>query len=272
MAVSANAVPLVRHAPEPTFFGQHGPKIVVALILAFVSGLVDIVGYLGIFHFFTAHLTGTTVQLGHSLITHDVTDALVALSIVISFVVGSLAGRSIIEFGSRRRVQRVASITLAFEALVLIATAATHITSIAPPYTGLVLLAGAMGLQTATLTAIGPLTVHTTFVTGMVNKFAQLLAHLAFRAYDARKARLGPAQNADAAGASEAKARRERQEAVFLVLIWLVYVAGAAIGTWSFSVALMHTLWIGAMLLAICLAADQFHPLSVEEEREQSER
>jgi hypothetical protein len=29
-----------------------------------------------------------------------------------------------------------------------------------------------MGTQTATLTRIGPLTIHTTFVTGMLNKFA----------------------------------------------------------------------------------------------------
>jgi hypothetical protein len=35
-------------------------------------------------------------------------------------------------------------------------------------------LAAAMGIQTATLTGIGPLTAHTTFVTGMINKLAAL--------------------------------------------------------------------------------------------------
>ena len=49
------------------FFYEHFPKLFVALILTFVSGLVDIIGYLGIYHFFTAHLTGTTVQLGRGL-------------------------------------------------------------------------------------------------------------------------------------------------------------------------------------------------------------
>lgn len=272
MAAPARAAQMVRQTPEPTFFGQHGPKIVVALILTFVSGLVDIVGYLGVFHFFTAHLTGTTVQLGHSLITHDAMDIFAALSIVISFVVGSVAGRSIIEFGSRRQIQRVASITLALEALLLIAAAATHINSIAPPYSGLVLLAGAMGLQTATLTGIGPLTVHTTFVTGMVNKFAQLLARLAFQTYDSLRVKRHLVTNEQSRPASAATKKRERQETVFLAVIWLFYVAGAAVGTWSFSVSLMHTLWIGVVVLAFCLAADQFRPLSIEEEKEQSER
>ena len=46
-----------------------------------------------------------------------------------------------------------------------------------------------MGLQTATLTRIGPLTIHTTFVTGMLNKFAQLLAHGMYHAYDLLRAR-----------------------------------------------------------------------------------
>lgn len=255
---------IVRLPPEPTFFQQHRLKILVALILTFVSGLVDIVGYLGTFHFFTAHLTGTTVQLGHGLITHNLTDILAAVSIVLAFMIGSLVGRSLIEFGSRRGILRVASITLALEALLLIAAAATHINSIAEPFSGLILLAGAMGLQTATLTRIGPLTVHTTFVTGMINKLGQLLSRLAFRAFDWRhgKPRLPEDERAQ---------KRDRDESVFLLGIWTLYVAGAAIGTWSFSLSLMHTLWIGVTLLALCLAVDQFRPLSIEEEREQIE-
>ena len=35
-----------------------------------------------------------------------------------------------------------------------------------------------MGLQTATVTRIRAPTVHTTFVTGMLNKLAQLISHL----------------------------------------------------------------------------------------------
>lgn len=46
------------------------------------------------------------------------------------------------------------------------------------------LFAGAMGIQTATLTRIGPLTVHTTFVTGRRNKLAQLVTRWIFLEHD----------------------------------------------------------------------------------------
>jgi uncharacterized membrane protein YoaK (UPF0700 family) len=274
----APAIPPAELPPEPGFLHQYAPKIVIALILTFVSGLVDIVGYLGIFRFFTAHMTGTTVQLGYGLISRNTRNVFIALSIVLAFLLGSVLGRALIEFASRRKIQRVASLTLALEALALIAAAATHVNSVAWPYLGLDLLAGAMGLQTATLTRIGALTVHTTFVTGMINKLAQLLSHLLFRALDTVRVRTeegeaAPSREAFPLGKKAAEAqKRDLQEVVFLIGIWLLYVAGAAIGAWSFSVSAMHTLWIGATLLALCLAADQFRPLSIQEEHEQSEQ
>jgi len=183
-------------AARPHGFEKHWPKILVALTLTFASGLVDIIGYLGVFHLFTAHLTGTTVQLGRSLISHNWIDLLSAAVIVGSFVSGSILGRAVIEAGSRKRIRRIASVTLAMEAILLAYLAETAFHSAAngaaEPYWALSLLAGAMGIQTATLTGIGPLTVHTTFVTGMINKLAQLISHIAFRAYDVfRKRRLG---------------------------------------------------------------------------------
>lgn len=41
----------------------------MAVLLTFVAGWVDIVGYLAVYHLFTANMTGTTVHLGHDLIT-----------------------------------------------------------------------------------------------------------------------------------------------------------------------------------------------------------
>ena len=72
----------------------HLPKVAVALMLTLASGIVDIVGYLGVFHLFTAHLTGTTVQLGHSVVNRTWSDAVPAVIIVFSFVIGSLFGPS----------------------------------------------------------------------------------------------------------------------------------------------------------------------------------
>jgi uncharacterized membrane protein YoaK (UPF0700 family) len=46
-------------------------KSVVSLLLTFVAGVVDVVGYLAIYHIFTAHLSGRTVHLGRDLIARD---------------------------------------------------------------------------------------------------------------------------------------------------------------------------------------------------------
>jgi uncharacterized membrane protein YoaK (UPF0700 family) len=245
------------------FIQQHGSKIAVALVLTFVSGLVDIVGYLAIFHFFTAHLTGATVQLGKGLVSGNWMDISAALVVVGAFVGGSITGRALIEIGSRQKFKRIASISIVLEAIALLTAVFSKTNFSAGPHWGLALLAAAMGLQTATLTGIGPLTVHTTFVTGMMNKLAQLLSHIAFRLYDSLHS--GRQKKEDAPG------NQDVPMAIFLFAIWVFYGAGAVIGTTSFQSWGVESLFIAVALLAVVLATDQFRPLSIKEEKEQSE-
>ncbi|MGH9728956.1 MAG: YoaK family protein [Candidatus Acidiferrales bacterium] len=250
---------------DASFFNEYRPKILIALVLTLASGLVDIVGYAGIFHFFTAHLTGTTVQLGHGIIVRNWMDVSAAGIIVAAFLCGSIFARSLIEFGSRIRIRRIASVTLAIEAILLAAVAYERLNLTATTYSSLALLAGAMGIQTATLTGIGPLTVHTTFVTGMVNKIGQLVSHITFRAYDLLKTK--------SRSVSVQRAQREdRQMTLFLLCVWLFYVGGAAAGTWSFAVWGMRALFIAVGLLLISIASDRLCPVSIKEEKEQLER
>jgi uncharacterized membrane protein YoaK (UPF0700 family) len=246
------------------FFQENLPKTVIALLLTFAAGLVDIVGYLGVLHFFTAHLTGATVELGHGLANHNWVNVSAVAIIVASFFCGSVLGRILIEIGSRKRIRRIATVTLAIEAVMLAALAQVRPGFAIRPFWGLAMLAAAMGIQTATLTGIGPLTVHTTFVTGMINKLAQLVSHLMFRGYDLLHSK---SRNAEA----HRDQRRDRQQALFLSAVWLFYVGGAAIGTWAFSSLGLRTLFIAVGLLLISLATDQFFPLSIREEKEQSE-
>lgn len=258
--------------PKTDAFEQHWPKIFVALLLTFASGLVDIVGYLGIFHYFTAHLTGTTVHLAETLVERNRTEFLSAGAIVAAFFLGSIAGRVIIEAGFRGEIRRIATATLAIEAAILVALCEVATASSGMragladrPYWGLAALAAAMGIQTATLTGIGPLTVHTTFVTGMVNKLAQLVSHIAFRAYDLLRGRKRDA-------ASLQQWREDIKRASFLTLVWVFYVGGAAFGTWAFVAWELRALLVAVALLIIGITVDQFSPLSVREEIEQSER
>jgi uncharacterized membrane protein YoaK (UPF0700 family) len=230
----------------------------MALLLAFVSGCVDIIGYIHFGHLFTAHLTGNTVHLGQQLLSAQWILAAKAGGIIAAFLAGSLAGRTVIEIGSRQHIRRVATATLLLEACFIgAALACSRHDTVA-----VLLLAAAMGIQTATLTRVGPLTVHTTFVTGMLNKLAQLLAHAAFLTYDLLRGRAG-ARSARGVVLEQAK---------FIFSVWFFYLLGAAAGTAA------NTGWgLPALLLPICLvgllvAGDQLLPLSIEEEQEVSER
>jgi uncharacterized membrane protein YoaK (UPF0700 family) len=256
-----------------SFVEKHRLKMFVALLLTFGSGLVDITGYLGIFHFFTAHLTGATVQLGQALADRSWTDVRAAAVIITAFVLGSMFGRAVIEAASRKRILRIASVTLAIEAAMLALAAAmakptvgqTQEYPLIEVYWGLATLAAAMGIQTVTLTRIGPLTIHTTFVTGMINKAAQLVSHIAFRTYDLLRSK-----------SPDIGARRARNEdikqALFLSAIWCFYVGGAAFGAWSYRFWGLRSLLVAVGLLAVGIATDLFWPLAIKEEKEQSER
>lgn len=90
------------------------------------------------------------------------------------------------------------------------------------------MLAAAMGLQTATLTRVGPLTVNTTFVTGMLNKLAQLLARVLFHSYDLHRR-----SAASRDGQLRRDRRRELRQVGFIFAVWILYLTGAVCGTGS---------------------------------------
>jgi len=220
-------------------------------------------------------MTGDTVHFGRELVSGSWVTALFFLSVVLVFLGGSILGRGIMEAAARIRLRTVASVNMALEAslvVIFIVIAGNAVRSSNPSHAlpgnawFLLILAAAMGLQTATITRIGSLTIHTTFVTGMLNKFAQQVSHLLFNYYDSTKASGQERQ--------EHTARRNSRfrQAAFVGSIWVFYVGGAAAGTWGYfqwgSIALYGP--VGLLLLSTGI--DQMHPLSIEEERDQSER
>ena len=122
----------------------------------------------------------------------------------------------------------------------------------------------AMGLQTATVTRIGPLTIHTTFVTGMLNKLAQLAAQWIFLTHDLRHD-----------GAKLNELRKERslvgRRARLISGIWLFYLPGALSGTWASLHWQLRSLYRACVILLFSVLVDQVRPLALEEEREQVE-
>ena len=244
-------------------------KSAVALWLTFIAGFVDIAGAITIYHIFSAHMTGTTVRLGEHLVQRDWNALGITGLVLAAFVAGSLVGRILIEAAARAHFRSIAAITLGCETVLLLCGM-----MVAPPRPEipfgavalpLLMLAAAMGFQTATLTRVGALTVHTTFVTGMINKLSQLLSHWVFRTYDLF--------HADKRQHELREARRHTaREARFIFSIWLLYVIGAIGGTYGAVHWHRYTFLVPAGMLLAAIGTDLIQPLSIEEEREQSER
>jgi uncharacterized membrane protein YoaK (UPF0700 family) len=248
-------------------------KSLVALVLTFSAGTVDIVGYIAVYHLFAANMTGNTVHLGNEIAVGNWAEAAKAGSIVAAFLLGSILGRSVIEAGVRRGWRTIASVTLLLEAVLVatfVWTSVFMLDSSRPQAasTGVIcgllaLLAAAMGLQTATLTRIGPLTIHTTFVTGMLNTFAQAISHWHFWAYDERRRGCSVSAIVRRSGENSAS-----HVAKLMAGIWFCYMAGAVAGTSMNSRWSTRSLYLPTVLLILVAVVDRFRPLSLEEQRQ----
>src|SRR2546430_4923792 len=91
-------------------------KAAVALLLTFAAGFVDVVGYLRLYHVFTANMTGDTVHLAYHVAQLRWNDAKLPALVLAFFVTGSVLGRVAIEVGARNGVRSIASVTLVCEA------------------------------------------------------------------------------------------------------------------------------------------------------------
>lgn len=236
-------------------------KAAVAFALTFAAGCVDIIGFRSLYRTFTAHMTGLTVHLGEDITVANGWDAVVLALTLAAFVFGSIVGRTVVEAGLREKVRSAAAAALTLEFLLLVAVglggvrAQWHVPMI-------LLLAAAMGVQTATLTRIGPLTVHTTFVTGMLNKLAQLLSNGLFLGYDEMRGRHER---------SHLRAKVHRQS-LFMFCIWVLYLAGAVVGTATQSLWGVRSLFVPAAVVLTVTIFDQVNPMAIQEEKDQGER
>jgi uncharacterized membrane protein YoaK (UPF0700 family) len=255
----------------PSELGTRG-KGVIALSLTAVGGFVDAVGYIALFQVFTANMSGNSVHVGLYLGHFDLRELARPACAIVSYVVGLTITRILLEAAGRSGVRRIASFTLAVEALLLLlfarATPAMHLGQIvdqhSPAYFALVaLLAFAMGIQTATLTHIGALTVYTTFVTGTLTRFSEAFTRALFWVYDEAKT----------ARFFDIVRRALRQDDVydtaFFAAVWICYVVGAAGGALAKGRWELRALFVPAAVLLVFVAVDLVRPIAAQEQRKQ---
>ncbi len=258
--------------PDPVL--SPADRLVAALLLTMIGGFVDAVGYIALYQIFTANMSGNSIHIGMGAGNHDMQTLARFSCALVSYVVAMVLTRIALEVAARSQWRRIASITLGVEALLLLAfahaTPAMRDGHLASQYSlfyfaMLAVLAFAMGVQTATLTHFGPLTVYTTFVTGTLTKFAEAFTRLLFWAHDARES-----------GKSLSVVLRtlvQQADAIasfFLLGIWICYVIGAALGTISKRQWELHALYCPVAVLGCLMLLDLVHPISKREESRQN--
>ena len=250
-------------------------RTVTALLLTGVGGFVDAIGWLTLLQVFTANMSGNSIHVGMAAGKLDFVTIRRFGCAIVAYVGALILTRVALEIGARVGLRRIASLTFTLEALLLL-----MFRYVAPPlqngqvtdlssmaYLGMVaLLAFAMGIQTATLTHLGSLTVYTTFVTGTLTKCAESIARVVFWMYDTVKGG-GPLSHT-VRGLPQ---QPDAVDSVFLLGIWICYVVGAATGTFTKHRWELRALYFPVGVLLCLIVLDLFQPIAGGEARRQAQ-
>jgi uncharacterized membrane protein YoaK (UPF0700 family) len=158
----------------------------VGVALAWIAGGVDAIGYLGLSHLFTAHLSGNSAAFGAAFGKAQWQEAGRRVFPIPLFVGGVVIGALGVEIALQRKVKSpLMPALLLEEALLLICLLWGRDQPKLPldtvSYFGFIsLLALAMGMQNATLRRVGRTGVRTTYVTGMLTEMAEALVTWGF--------------------------------------------------------------------------------------------
>ncbi|MET1160966.1 MAG: YoaK family protein [Pseudoxanthomonas sp.] len=188
--------------------------------LAFVAGIVNVVGYLGFEHQAITHLTGTTSLLGAALVQGDSRAVGGLLGVILAFVAGAMTSGLIIQ-DSTLQLGRRYGVVLSIEALLLIlAVPLFEHRMIA----GALLAAAACGLQNAMASTYSGSLIRTSHVTGLFTDLGIAVGH-ALRGMPVAKRRLA-----------------------LCSLVICAFLAGGIAGAWLYSFFGYRTLYFPAAL------------------------
>jgi uncharacterized membrane protein YoaK (UPF0700 family) len=244
--------------------------ILVSILLTWIAGFVDAVGFIALGRVYTANMSGNSIAVGIHMFRHDWAEALMRFWPVLTYVGGLLFCRLLLEISARRRFRRVATATLSLEIFLLAWVCFGNPTSpvaTAPAALYIGLLAVAMGIQNGTLTHFNFVTVHTGFVTGTLVKMVEELVRYIAWLWDATDG--GRRRILRELRSSSRQKSFERT--VLLAVIWVAYVAGALSDAFGNSLSGVRALIIPISSLALVICLDLRRPLAECEEQAQHE-
>lgn len=250
-------------------------KTWLAVALTCAAGFVDAVGYLTLYHVFTANMSGNSVAFGLNAAKSSWQQAFHRGFPVLMFVTGVVVGGLIVEIGNRLRWRRVLVAALVFEiACLVIATAfATkwpqdlHARRPQPAIAVMIAFSAiAMGVQNTSVRKVGALAVHTVHVTGELTKLGEELIAFFFWFHDwVRRPDRPPRRRSGRFRRVLALSWRQKnlQEALVLTLLWCVYVLGAAGATLGLKHWHQFAMLLPIGVLVLVAIIDLFRPVTV---------
>ncbi len=249
-------------------------KAWLAIGLTWVAGFVDIVGYTVLKQILNANMSGNTVLIPYHLFQHGPVNAAARGWAVLMFVIGLIACACIHEACIRHGILSSAAATLGLEAVLLVvfvadgkqyATAVGNLPQL-PTHTFYFLVGlacAAMGLQNATLTRVGALSVRTTHVTGTLAKFAESWSRYVFWFYD--KTRGG--QTGRFREALRLSFQHEDfRDAALTAALWLGFLVGALFGVWLLYLWRLNSLFVPIAVLLVFIIADLRNPVTTPQQ------
>jgi uncharacterized membrane protein YoaK (UPF0700 family) len=132
-------------------------------LLAFIAGMINVVGFLSISQQAVTHLTGTTSLFAIAVIEHDTHHMLLLGAILLAFFFGSLTSGLIIQDHVLRLGKRYGAVLILESLILVLATALLQRHHMA----GLWLAAAACGLQNGMATTYSKAVIRTTHLSGM---------------------------------------------------------------------------------------------------------
>lgn len=144
-----------------------------AWILAFIAGIVNVVGLLGFEHQAITHLTGNTSLLAASLARFDLSEALHFAALIGAFVTGTILSGFLIQDSTLQLGRRYGAALLLVSLLLFVAVPLLKCKSAYGMYAA----ACACGLQNAMVSTYSGAVVRTTHLSGMFTDLGIFLGH-----------------------------------------------------------------------------------------------
>jgi uncharacterized membrane protein YoaK (UPF0700 family) len=240
-------------------------QVVMALLLAWVAGAVDAIGFLVLLQLYASNMSGNSIVVGMAIGLGDTGRAFLHFLPIPLFVLGVVCGTFLLTWLHERRVRSSFALVLTIEAIFLLIflIAGTYVIQLGLLNLAhiwifalfLTLLTMAMGLQTATIQHVSSQKVRTTFVTGILTDFGYLIAKYLLWLYEQIKA------HGLWFSMRESMQQISFWHALLLGSIWCFYVFGALCCGYAESHLHLLALLFPLGVIVVVIGIDVFAPL-----------